>query len=294
MDRSGREQPDDVRSRPEGGARGHGRGSEIRSSGDDHQASVLTLVAVPPGYGVSEHVARSDAPVGVVRDAYVSDDDLPAVLLGHAGLRVHERHGDVRSDRQVRSQPRGDIDGDDRPSGRLGFRHERPVGFADPPSDARAQCAVDDDIGIVQERPRILLYGAFEERVVESGFVRMDPGRFAEQGHLRERGVHEQGGGESVATVVPGTADEKAALPRESRSQDLGHLGARSAHEVPDLHAQGLGVGIGHPGIQGRHQGDRLPWFWTRISPIFGRSSVLDILPFSTFTHPCFERGLLG
>ena len=39
---------------------------------------------------------------------------------------------------------------------------------------------------------------------------------------------------------------------------------------------------------------DHFLWLLTRISPILGSSSVLDMTPLSTLTHPCLARGAFG
>ena len=172
--------------------------------------------------------------------------------------------------------------------------YETSVGFPDVSAHPCAEGAVHNHIVGAEVGFGVVDYGTAQLIVVVPGSVCVDLRRFLQESHGGQLRIHEGRGGESVSAVVPGSADEQHATAGISLLDEFCDRLPGVTHQLCDGHPQCFGVGVHHPGVQRTHQKDHFLWLLTRISPILGRSSVLDITPLSTLTQPCLARGALG
>ncbi len=89
-----------------------GRRPGERTSADDEDLAVLSLMGFLPSGGVVDQLSWANKAAGLERYADVLDDDLAGVLRRHARLHVGEGDGHVRSHRDVGKETGRNIDGD--------------------------------------------------------------------------------------------------------------------------------------------------------------------------------------
>ncbi len=211
------------------------------------------------GPGIQEELPGADAPRDAGRNPDVHDVNRAGVLGGHPLLRVVEGYGPFGPDRRARPEAARHIHAQDRLSGRVHVVDQGGIGLSQLPLHADSQERIDDQVGpghrLLASVEPLEDGNVHEPLEVRPRFRRRElVGRAGEEDlHLGVLG-QVACGDETIAAVVPRTADDEDPLPRrgELSAGDVGHALARRLHELEDRDAEVLRVAVEHAHLDGR------------------------------------------